>query len=95
MINYVKNWFWRSETILWARAQVAFGIVWGVVSIADMSPLLTGKWMTIWFIFNGIVTELLRRRGSVQQTVIVSEPAKDGTVAMVPKSSLIITPPGP
>jgi hypothetical protein len=95
MINSVKNWFWRSETIAWARLQILFGVVWGVVSVADLSPLLSGKWLTIWLIFNGIVTEFLRRHRAVQETVMVPETAKDGSVESVPKSFLASPPPGP
>lgn len=95
MINTIKNWFWRSETIAWARMQVLFGVVWGVISVADLSPILTGKWLTIWLIFNGIVTELLRRRNAVQRTVVVSEVTQDGSLESVPKSFLQSPPPGP
>jgi hypothetical protein len=95
MINSIKNWFWRSETIAWARLQVLFGVVWGVISIADLSPLLTGKWLTIWLIFNGIVTELLRRRNTTQQSVVVAETQSSGAVEPVKKEFLTSPPPGP
>lgn len=95
MINGVKNWFWRSETIAWARLQVLVGAVWTVLSATDLSPLLDPRWLTYWLIVNGIVTELLRRRNSIPETVMVGEVTKDGSVEMVPKSSLTTTPPGP
>jgi hypothetical protein len=95
MINAIQNWFWRSETIAWARLQVAFGIVWTVLSATDLSPLLNPQWMTYWLIASGIISELLRRRGTIKQTVIVPEQATDGTVQAVPKSFLTSVPPGP
>jgi len=95
MLNKIKNWFWRSEIILWARLQLLFGIVWAVLSTVDMSPLLSGKWLTVWFIFNGIVTEYLRRRRAIQERVVVSEVAADGSRQDVPKSFLASPPPGP
>ncbi len=60
----IKDFFRNSETILWARLQVLIGITWAVLSAADLSPLLSGKYMTYWLILNGIVSEYLRRRGT-------------------------------
>jgi hypothetical protein len=67
-------WAWvaNSETILWARIQVAFGaafgiflVVWSVLSSTDVSPLLKDpRWIAVWAIVNGVVTELLRRHGT-------------------------------
>lgn len=94
MINGVFNWFWRSETIAWARLQMFVGIVWTVLSATDLSPLLDPKWLTYWLIFSGVVTELLRRRGSTPQTVLVSE-IRDGELVGVSKSYLDAKPPGP
>ena len=94
MFNSIKNWFWRSETILWARLQMFVGTVWTVLSVSDLSPVLDPKWLTYWLIFSGVVTELLRRRGAIQQTVTVPE-IKDGTLQAVPVSYLQTPPPGP
>lgn len=62
----VYAWCYKSETILWARLQGLFGllfILWGVVSSTDMSALITNpKYMAMWVLFNGFVTEVLRRR---------------------------------
>lgn len=58
----IKAFFLRSETILWARLQVIVGAVWTALSATDLAPLLNPKWLTYWLIFNGVVTELLRRR---------------------------------
>lgn len=93
--NSIQNWFWRSETILWARLNMLFGVVWGVLSVSDLSPLLSGKWLTVWLIFNGIVSELLRRRGAIQTTAMVPELAKDGSLDVVPKAFLATPAPGP
>ena len=60
----IKDWFRNSETILWARVQVLVGVIWAVLSTADLSPVLSGKYMTYWLIFNGVVSEYLRRRGT-------------------------------
>lgn len=60
----IKDWFRNSETILFARMQVMVGVVWTVLSVSDLSPLLSGKYLTYWLIFSGIVSEYLRRRGT-------------------------------
>lgn len=90
-----KNWFWRSETILFARAQVLFGIVWTVLSSTDLAPLLSPKLMTYWLIASGVITELLRRRGSTQETVVVPTMQTDGSTKPVTVSYLQTPPPGP
>ncbi len=58
----IKAWFSESETIFWARLQMFAGAVFTALSVADLSPLLPPKYLTIWLIFSGVVTELLRRR---------------------------------
>lgn len=70
-LNRIKNWFVHSETILWARLQVAAGIIWAVLSVTDMAPLLTPKWLAIWGIVTGIIGEYLRRRGTQTMTSMV------------------------
>lgn len=94
MWEKIKNWFWRSETIAWARLQMFIGIVWTVLSVSDLSPLLNPKWLTYWLIFSGVVTEYLRRRGTTGETVVVSQ-VKDGTLQGVQMSYLQTPPPGP
>jgi len=64
MWDKIKAWFNRSETILWARLQMVTGAVWAVLQATDLSPVLQGKYMTYWLIFSGVVTELVRRRGT-------------------------------
>lgn len=58
----VKNWFKDSETLFWARLQVFVGILIEVVAMTDLSPVLPPAWIPIWFIFSGVLTEILRRR---------------------------------
>lgn len=61
----IKAWFKRSETIFWARLQVAVGSLWSVLIVTDLSPLLTNpKIMAAWLIFSGFVTEMARRRNA-------------------------------
>lgn len=66
----IYAWCYKSETILWSRLQGIVGVltglfflVWGVVSSADMSAVITNpKYLALWLMFNAFVTELLRRR---------------------------------
>ncbi len=65
MWDDIKAWFKRSETIFWARLQVAVGALWSVLIVSDLSPLLTNpKIMASWLIFSGFVTEMARRRNA-------------------------------
>lgn len=64
MFERAKTWFDSSETILWARLQVVVGAIWTVLSASDLSPLLDPRSLTYWLIANGVITELLRRRGT-------------------------------
>lgn len=58
----VKAWFKDSTTIAWARVQMVLAAVWGVLAVTDLSPVLSQKWLTVWLIFSGVVTEITRRR---------------------------------
>ena len=60
----IKRWFKRSETIFFARLQVFLGAVFAVLTVTDLSPLLPPKYLTIWLIISGVITELLRRRNA-------------------------------
>lgn len=62
MWEKIKAWFKDSETIFFARLQVVAGAVWAVLTAIDLSPLLEPKWLTVWLIASGVLTELLRRR---------------------------------
>lgn len=60
--TYLHGTFHDSETILWARVQVILGAVWLGLSQADMAPIINNpKYLSFWMIFNGAVSELLRR----------------------------------
>jgi len=65
MWEKIKAWFLRSETIAWARLQIAIGAVWTALSMSDLSPVLNPRWLTYWLIASGAITEYLRRRGTV------------------------------
>jgi hypothetical protein len=61
-----KATFHDSEVIVWSRVQVLIGAVgvpvWLGVSQTDLSPLIRNpQWLAYWLIFNGVVTEILRR----------------------------------
>ncbi|MCK1670320.1 hypothetical protein [Bradyrhizobium sp. 150] len=94
MFNSIKNWFWHSETILFARLQVAFGIIWVVLSETDLSPVLSGHYLTYWLIISGIITEILRRRNTQPGSMVIAPPAP-GTVEPVKAAYLMSPPPGP
>lgn len=64
MWDKIKAFFKRSETIFFARLQVAIGIIWAVLSATDLSPVLHGRALTYWLIASGLVTEYLRRRNA-------------------------------
>ena len=68
MWTKIKAFFYNSETILWARIQLVVGATWAVLLTTDLSPIISGKWLTYWMIFSGVVTELLRRRGTETDT---------------------------
>lgn len=60
--GYLHSTFHDSETILWARFQVAVGSAWLALSTADLTPIIVNpKIIAYWTIFNGFVTEMLRR----------------------------------
>lgn len=64
MIEAFRKWFKDSETIAWARLQVLVGLVLGVLTALDpnlIGAVLPEKWVPIWFLFSGIVTEVARR----------------------------------
>lgn len=61
MWEKIKAFFKDSETIFWARLQMVAGVVWTVLVATDLSPLLDPKYLTIWLIVSGAITEVLRR----------------------------------
>lgn len=62
MWQKIKDWFKDSTTIAWGRFQILLGALWGVLVSTDLSPVLSQKWLTAWFILSGTITEMLRRR---------------------------------
>lgn len=69
MWDKIKAWFKRSETIFWARFQVALGIAMAV--LPSLNPMAwfdqtltpTQRWvLALTAIANGLWTEYLRRR---------------------------------
>jgi hypothetical protein len=61
-LGYLHSTFRDSETILWARCQVILGAAWFGLSQADLAPILNNpKYLSFWMIFNGAVSEMLRR----------------------------------
>lgn len=57
----IKAWFKDSETIFWARLQMAVGAIWTVLVATDLSPVLDPKYLTYWIIASGVITEMARR----------------------------------
>jgi hypothetical protein len=57
-----KSWFKYSTTILWARVQLFAAALWGALSVTDLTPLLSPKWVPVWLVISGTITELTRRR---------------------------------
>jgi hypothetical protein len=54
--------FHDSEVIVFARFQVVFGILWGILQVTDLAPLIDNpKYYTGWLMFSGFITEMLRR----------------------------------
>lgn len=95
MINTLKNFFHHSETILWARIQMLFGIVWMVLSTADLAPIINDpKILTYWAIANGVITEWLRRRGTETQSILVNPdaPADEAPVVATILSNPMVAP---
>lgn len=65
MIAAFRKWIKDSETIAWARLQVLLGVVIGTLMALDpnlIGAVLPEKWVPIWFLFSGVVTEVARRR---------------------------------
>jgi hypothetical protein len=69
MLQWIKNeWsylygtFHGSETILWARLNVALGSAWAALQVADLSPVFNNpRLLTYWIIFSNFVNEFARR----------------------------------
>lgn len=57
MWDRIRVFFKDSETLVWARLQMLFG----VIMMTDLSPILPAKYLPYYIIISGVVTELSRR----------------------------------
>lgn len=57
-----NSWFKDSETIVWARVQMFVGALWIAASSTDLSPIFPSKYLPVWLVISGAITEYLRRR---------------------------------
>lgn len=63
--NYLYSTFHGSETILWARLNMALGSAWFACQAADFGPIFNNpKYLTMWIIFSNFVNEMARRRNA-------------------------------
>lgn len=65
MWERIKNFFGDSETIFWARVQVAIGAIAAAVTYFEpslLAPVLPAGWLPWVVVANGLATEYLRRR---------------------------------
>jgi hypothetical protein len=58
----IKRFFRHSVTIAWARLLVLLGILATVLPGIDVSTLVPAKYMPLWLIGIGVLTEVARRR---------------------------------
>ena len=93
IIQKIKNWFLHSETIAWGRLQMFIGAVWAVLVVTDLSPLLSPKYMTLWLVISGGLTEYFRRRNSEVMTTVTA--SVDSAAPVVTKMLTPTAPPGP
>lgn len=75
------NWFYNSSSVLWARIQVLMGCIVLVMTTTDMSPWLPVKYLPIWVVINGVITEYLRRTNNKTENIMVAD--RLGTVQNV------------
>jgi hypothetical protein len=59
--------FHQSGVIWFARVQVFLGMVFGVLTTIDLSPIITDqKYLTLWLIGSGLITEMSRRSNTYE-----------------------------
>ncbi|PBC03286.1 hypothetical protein [Mesorhizobium sp. WSM3860] len=61
----IKAWFKHSETIAWARLQMMVGAILSVLATVDPSlfnQYIPDRWLPLYVVGSGILTEYLRRR---------------------------------
>lgn len=64
MLDGIKRFFKRSETIFFARLHVLAGLIAAAIVAVDpnlIAPYLEPQWVPVAFVINGVVTEILRR----------------------------------
>lgn len=61
----IGSFFRDSETLFWARLQMAAGLLWGVLVTTNLAPFLDvaglGRWGPFILALQGVVTEIARR----------------------------------
>lgn len=71
---WIKNWFRDSETLFFARLQMAVGALWWALVATDILPALNalgavdpafGKWVPLIMVAWGIITEAARRSRAI------------------------------
>ena len=62
MCEKIKAWCKHSLTIAWARMQFLLAALWTALSATDLTPLLSPKWVPVWLVISGFITEVTRRR---------------------------------
>lgn len=73
------NWFYNSSNILWSRLQVLMGCIVLIMTTTDMTPFLPAKYLPIWVVINGIVSEYLRRTNTKTENIVVADKATGAT----------------
>ena len=59
--------FHQSAVIWFARLQVLLGAVWAVLIVTDLSSVISNpKYVTVWLVFSGVMTEMTRRSRTVE-----------------------------
>lgn len=65
MWERIKAFFKESETIFYARLQLAVGAIAAVITYVEpavFQPILGAQWFPWFLVANGLATEYLRRR---------------------------------
>lgn len=65
MWSKITAFFKHSETIFWARLQVALGALAAIITYVQpevLAPIMPEGWLAWAVVVNGVATEYLRRR---------------------------------
>lgn len=57
--GWLNSWK-KSGTIIFARLQTVVGALIITAQATDLSPILPAKWLPIWLIVSGTLTEVIR-----------------------------------